>query len=340
MRWGRPEEMIQQQHQSTAHSPCAGSFVSSQEEVRKKQSRVWIQTLVPAASWPWVSYLASLSLFFRKAGTCHSCLTEASGGQDRTAHSTSHSLGHCVYTHGGGHFTVAATIHTRCGLNQEVSHEQPALITPLPGSGVVTALSAASSPHSGPLPLSSHRPQPGRPAEALSACTRKKCERESRAVVLTLRDPVDCSPPGSPAHGISWARILGVGCHFLLRGFFLTQGSNLRLLCLLHCRQALYHQCHLGSPRTRLPSSRCGIKRSRNALGLLLPALGSLSCSLIGLSALGVSLVSTLYAGTSQEPLHPGSLPGLPLLHSSSPDLPMIPFNLASEPSRLEVEFS
>ena len=26
----------------------------------------------------------------------------------------------------------------------------------------------------------------------------------------------------------------GVGCHFLLQGVFLTQGSNLHLLCLLH----------------------------------------------------------------------------------------------------------
>ena len=208
MRWGRPEEMIQQQHQSTAHSPCAGSFVSSQEEVRKNQSRVWIRTLVPAASWPWASYLASLSLFFRKAGTCHSCLTEASGGQDGTAHTALPIPWDTVHTHGSGPFTVAITIHTRCGWNLEVSQEQPALVTPLPGSDVVRALSAASSPPSGPLPLPSHRPQPGCPAEALSACTRKKCERESRSVVLTLCDPMDCSLPGSPAHGISQARTL------------------------------------------------------------------------------------------------------------------------------------
>ena len=26
----------------------------------------------------------------------------------------------------------------------------------------------------------------------------------------------------------------GVGCHFLLQGIFLTQGSDLRLFCLLH----------------------------------------------------------------------------------------------------------
>ena len=35
----------------------------------------------------------------------------------------------------------------------------------------------------------------------------------------------------------------GVGCHFLLQGIFLTQGSNPGLL---HCRQALYHLSHQG----------------------------------------------------------------------------------------------
>ena len=33
----------------------------------------------------------------------------------------------------------------------------------------------------------------------------------------------------------------GVGCHSLLQGIFLTQGSNLNLL---HCRQILYHLSH------------------------------------------------------------------------------------------------
>ena len=32
----------------------------------------------------------------------------------------------------------------------------------------------------------------------------------------------------------------GVGCHALLQGIFLTQGSNLCLLQLLYCRQILY----------------------------------------------------------------------------------------------------
>ena len=39
----------------------------------------------------------------------------------------------------------------------------------------------------------------------------------------------------------------GVGCHYLLQGIFLIQGSNLHLLCLLHCRQNFYLLSHGGS---------------------------------------------------------------------------------------------
>ena len=35
----------------------------------------------------------------------------------------------------------------------------------------------------------------------------------------------------------------GMGCHSLLQGIFLTQGSNPGLL---HCKQILYHLCHQG----------------------------------------------------------------------------------------------
>ena len=54
-------------------------------------------------------------------------------------------------------------------------------------------------------------------------------------------------------HGLQPARLLsswnspgkntGVGCHSLLQGIFLTQGSNLGLL---HCRQILYLLSHQG----------------------------------------------------------------------------------------------
>ena len=47
-------------------------------------------------------------------------------------------------------------------------------------------------------------------------------------------------------YGLSGASVheIGVGCHFLLQGIFLTQRSN---PCLLHCRQILYHLSYQGS---------------------------------------------------------------------------------------------
>ena len=65
---------------------------------------------------------------------------------------------------------------------------------------------------------------------------------------LTLWDPMDCSPPGSPVHGISQARILkGMAISFS-RGIFPTQGLNPGLQ---HCSQILYRLSHQGSPQIR-----------------------------------------------------------------------------------------
>ena len=71
-----------------------------------------------------------------------------------------------------------------------------------------------------------------------------KSESEVAQSCLTLCDPMDCSPPGSSSRGILQAST-GVGCHFLLQGIFLTQGSNPGLP---HCRQMLYRLSHQGSP--------------------------------------------------------------------------------------------
>ena len=59
-------------------------------------------------------------------------------------------------------------------------------------------------------------------------------------------------------HGLQPARLLcpwdspgkntGVGCHSLPQGIFWTQGSNLSLPHLLHCRWILYPLSHLRSP--------------------------------------------------------------------------------------------
>ena len=50
----------------------------------------------------------------------------------------------------------------------------------------------------------------------------------------TLCDPKDFSLPGSSVHEDSQARILEWLCHIFPHRMFLTQGSNLRLLRLLH----------------------------------------------------------------------------------------------------------
>ena len=42
------------------------------------------------------------------------------------------------------------------------------------------------------------------------------------------------SLPGFFVHGDSPGKNTGVGCHTLLQGIFLIQGSNLHLFCLLH----------------------------------------------------------------------------------------------------------
>ena len=50
------------------------------------------------------------------------------------------------------------------------------------------------------------------------------------AVYSVISDSfMDCSLPGSSVPGIFQARISGMGCHFLLQGIILTQGSNLSL---------------------------------------------------------------------------------------------------------------
>ena len=58
---------------------------------------------------------------------------------------------------------------------------------------------------------------------------------------LTVCDPLDYNPPGSHVHGDSTGKNTGVGCHALLQGIFLTQGSNRGFP---HCRQIIYCLSH------------------------------------------------------------------------------------------------
>ena len=65
-----------------------------------------------------------------------------------------------------------------------------------------------------------------------------------------LCDPMGCSRQGSSVHRILQARILMLGCHALLQGIFPIQGSNLRLLCLLHWQAGSLPQAPPGKPYT------------------------------------------------------------------------------------------
>ena len=61
--------------------------------------------------------------------------------------------------------------------------------------------------------------------------------------------PMDCSPPGSSLHGDFLGKDTGVGCHVFLQEIFLTQGSNLHLLHLLHWQAGFLPLLLPGKPK-------------------------------------------------------------------------------------------
>ena len=87
-----------------------------------------------------------------------------------------------------------------------------------------------------------HRQQPTRPLHPwdspgkntevgchfLLQCMKVKSESEVAQLCLTLRDPMDCSLPGSSIHGISQATVLE--CPFPTVAHITVQSSGLHLL--------------------------------------------------------------------------------------------------------------
>ena len=68
----------------------------------------------------------------------------------------------------------------------------------------------------------------------------------------TLCDSKDYSQPGSSVQDSS-GKSVGVGCHDLHQGIFLTQRSNSGSP---HCREILYFLSHQGSPVLQIPSNK------------------------------------------------------------------------------------
>ena len=84
----------------------------------------------------------------------------------------------------------------------------------------MTAAAAAKSLQSCPiLCISARLPRPwdspgkntGVGCHFLLQCMKVKSESEVAQSCLTLRDPMDCSPPGSSIHGIFQAKVLEWG---------------------------------------------------------------------------------------------------------------------------------
>ena len=72
-----------------------------------------------------------------------------------------------------------------------------------------------------------------------------ECRKRGRSVVSDSLQPRGLQPTRLLCPWDSPDKNTGVGCHFLCQGIFLIQGLNPDLP---HCRQALYHLSHQGSP--------------------------------------------------------------------------------------------
>ena len=116
----------------------------------------------------------------------------------------------------------------------------------------------------------------------------------------TLCGPMNCSPPGSSVHRILHSKNTKAGSHALLQGIFQTQGSNPRLLCLLHWQ--------LGT----LPLAPTGKPEADTAL-LQITLHSPSSSQLPSDSALQFSSVAQLCPILCDPMNH--SMPGLPVHH-------------------------
>ena len=85
-------------------------------------------------------------------------------------------------------------------------------------------------------------------APGIVAVTKHKCVPICIFSCVQFCDPMDCHPPGSSVHGILQARILEWVAISPFSGVFLTQESNLGLLCLQHWQADSLPLSYLGRP--------------------------------------------------------------------------------------------
>ena len=129
---------------------------------------------------------------------------------------------------------------------------------------------------------------------------------------LPFCDPTDWQTPPVTARLFSpWnspGKNTGVGCHFLLRGIFPTQGSNQGLSCF---RQILYHLSHQGSYAGKMKVRRRSKVQGtvNNLMWLQHRVRGKceylILCSLLfSYSSLSLPLPLLLHSGVDYFPSH------------------------------------
>jgi len=100
---------------------------------------------------------------------------------------------------------------------------------------------------------------------------------QSLQLCLTPCDSMGCSLPDSSVHGIFQGKNTGLGCHSLLQGIILTQGSNpqcllrvLQLWWILYCwATQKAHMCIYTHMNTNMCMKRRGWQRMRWLDGII-----------------------------------------------------------------------
>ena len=127
-----------------------------------------------------------------------------------------------IFKSSAGDFHVQPKLRPKAQYNQfivgETSAREQMTIkqVTLPSCQVASVVSNSVRPHGlQPTRLLCPWDSPGKitgvGCHFLLQCMKVESESEVTQLCLTLRDPMDCSPPGSSIHGIFWATVLEWG---------------------------------------------------------------------------------------------------------------------------------
>ena len=110
-----------------------------------------------------------------------------------------------------------------------------------------------------PRPWDSPGKNTGVGCHFLLQCIKGKSESEVAQSCLTLRNPMDCSLPGSSVHGIFQARVLEWGAIPLskVEGGLTHRGKQFSLLCPFYSKQTYREALHPLTPVASLTSFPC-----------------------------------------------------------------------------------